>query len=263
MRGWDWIPFKIRQLVCLTLFVLLLSGTGGILFSQVTANFTSNVTSGCSPVAVVFNSTSSTGTITSWFWDLGNGNTSTLQNPSDIYNTPGTYTVTLTVTGVGGSDTRTVVNYITVFQKPDVFIGATPTSGCVPLGVQFANNSIAYPGPFTSLIWDFGDGNTSNSANPFHTYACRALTMCFCRPWTTMAAPQPTRCRQRSMFQPRSMPIFPLHLSEAVGHLSRQISQTSAREPVHSPILGTLATVRRFPPPKIHPIPTSPTAAIR
>ncbi|MBL0019117.1 MAG: PKD domain-containing protein [Bacteroidetes bacterium] len=151
--------------------MLLLSGTGGILFSQVTANFTSNVTSGCSPVAVVFNSTSSTGTITSWFWDLGNGNTSTLQNPSDIYNTPGTYTVTLTVTGVGGSDTRTVVNYITVFQKPDVFIGATPTSGCVPLGVQFANNSIAYPGPFTSLIWDFGDGNTSNSANPFHTYS--------------------------------------------------------------------------------------------
>ncbi len=170
MRVWDRIPGMVRQLVCLLMFVLLLSGTGGRLFAQVTANFTSNVTSGCSPVVVNFNSTTSTGTITSWFWDLGNGNTSILQNPIDIYTTPGTYTVSLTVTGVGGSDTRTMVNYITVFQRPDVIIGASPQSGCVPLAVQFNNNSIAYPGPFSSLIWDFGDGNTSNSANPLHIY---------------------------------------------------------------------------------------------
>jgi PKD repeat protein len=171
MRVGDRIPGIIRQSICLTLFVLLLGSTGGRLFAQVTANFTSNVTSGCSPVVVSFNSTTSTGTITSWLWDLGNGNTSTVQNPTDIYSIPGTYTVTLTVTGVGGSDTRMMVNYITVFQRPDVIIGASPQSGCVPLGVQFTNNSIAYPGPFTSLIWDFGDGNTSNSANPLHTYS--------------------------------------------------------------------------------------------
>jgi PKD repeat protein len=171
MRVGDRIPGIIRQSICLTLFVLLLGSTGGRLFAQVTANFTSNVTSGCSPVVVSFNSTTSTGTITSWLWDLGNGNTSTVQNPTDIYSIPGTYTVTLTVTGVGGSDTRMMVNYITVFQRPDVIIGASPQSGCVPLGVQFTNNSIAYPGPFTSLIWDFGDGNTSNSANPPHTYS--------------------------------------------------------------------------------------------
>lgn len=50
-------------------------------------------------------SDTSTGGVTAWLWDLGDGNTSTDQNPTHQYATPGTYTVTLTVTGPGGSDT--------------------------------------------------------------------------------------------------------------------------------------------------------------
>ena len=41
-------------------------------------------------------------TITSWLWDFGDGQTSTLQNPSHVYATPGSYTVTLTVTNSDG-----------------------------------------------------------------------------------------------------------------------------------------------------------------
>ena len=58
----------------------------------------------------------SIGTIDSWEWNFGDGGTSTEQNPTHTYNTPDTYTVSLTVTGPGGSDTETKIDYITVSE---------------------------------------------------------------------------------------------------------------------------------------------------
>jgi PKD repeat protein len=46
----------------------------------------------------------STGDITAWSWDLDNGDSSTVQNPTNVYPGPGPWTVTLTVSGPGGSD---------------------------------------------------------------------------------------------------------------------------------------------------------------
>ncbi|MFI5185580.1 MAG: PKD domain-containing protein, partial [Chitinophagales bacterium] len=60
------------------------------------ANFTASATSGCSPLKVTF-SDQSTGNPTSWDWDFGNGQLSTVQNPTVSYAQPGTYTVTLVV----------------------------------------------------------------------------------------------------------------------------------------------------------------------
>ena len=54
----------------------------------------------------------STGEITSWSWDFGDGQTSTLQNPSHDYIHNGLYTVTLTITGPGGTDVETKNSYI-------------------------------------------------------------------------------------------------------------------------------------------------------
>ena len=79
----------------------------------VSANFTANVTYGPAPLAVRFTDTS-TGGPTAWLWDFGDGNTSTVQNPIHTYTTPGTYTVSLTVTRAGASDTETKTGYITV-----------------------------------------------------------------------------------------------------------------------------------------------------
>ena len=56
----------------------------------------------------------STGVITSGSWNFGDGGTSTIQNPTHTYTAPGTYTVSVTVSGPGGSDTMTRVDYITV-----------------------------------------------------------------------------------------------------------------------------------------------------
>jgi spore germination protein YaaH len=79
------------------------------------ADFTGSPRSGTAPLTVNFTNNSS-GTISSYLWEFGDGTTSTATQPSKTYNTPGTYTVKLTATGLGGSNTKTRSNYITVNQ---------------------------------------------------------------------------------------------------------------------------------------------------
>jgi len=79
------------------------------------AQFTANKTEGTKSLTVQFTD-QSTGEITSWFWEFGDGETSTEQNPSHTYNSTGYFTVSLTVTGLGGSDIETKENYIHVTE---------------------------------------------------------------------------------------------------------------------------------------------------
>ena len=65
------------------------------------AQFTGSPTKGKAPQTVNFTS-SSTGSITTYAWDFGDGTTSAVANPSKLYAMSGTYTVALTVTGPGG-----------------------------------------------------------------------------------------------------------------------------------------------------------------
>ena len=130
------------------------------------AEFTADQTSGCAPLTVNF-SDQSTGDIDSWNWDFGDGATSTQQNPSHQYTSSGTYTVALTVTGPGGSDTNTKTDYITVFVQITADFTGSPTSGDTPLTVNFTDQST---GDVTAWSWDFGDGATSSQQNPSHEY---------------------------------------------------------------------------------------------
>ena len=157
----------VYALVCIAFGVL----SSAIANAQLNANFTSNIVTGCSPIWVQFNDIS-TGGPTSWSWDLGNGTISTLQNPSTTYITPGTYTVTLTVSNGSGSNVKTVTNYITVVPTPVVSFAASDSGiSCPPKTVQFSNNSVPGVGGAATYLWDFGDGNTSTLQNPTHTYA--------------------------------------------------------------------------------------------
>jgi len=131
------------------------------------ADFTADPHSGTAPMMVTFTDTS-TGTITSWNWDFGDGGSSTGQNPTHTYTTPGTYTVALNVIGPGGSDTETKANYITVsYAAPQVDFTASPRSGVAPLEVHFTST---VTGTVSSYAWDFGDGGSSTVQNPTHTY---------------------------------------------------------------------------------------------
>jgi PKD repeat protein len=79
------------------------------------ASFTAIPTSGAASLTVNFTDQSS-GSITGWAWAFGDGNTSTSQNPSDIYVNPGAYTVREIVFGPGGAGTDTVVNLVNVYD---------------------------------------------------------------------------------------------------------------------------------------------------
>lgn len=156
-----------RQLV----FVIILLITTAPFFAQAqapVASFTASKTAGCSPVVVQFTD-NSTNSPTSWHWDLGNGGSSSLQNPAANYITPGTYTVILTATNANGSTKDT--NYITVYAAPSVAFTANDTStACGSKTVLFTNQTVPNAGGSTSYLWDFGDGDSSTVASPTHTY---------------------------------------------------------------------------------------------
>jgi PKD repeat protein len=78
-----------------------------------TVAFTSDMTSGTAPLTVQFTDTS-TGSPTSWSWDFGDGQSSSIQNPRHTYMTAGTYTVTLTAINADGSNVATKTNFISV-----------------------------------------------------------------------------------------------------------------------------------------------------
>jgi len=133
------------------------------------ANFSSNVTSGKAPLSVQFTD-ESTNTPTSWEWNFGDGKTSTEQNPVHTYETTGIYTVNLTATNYGGSNSTTKTDYINVTSDSSAPVASFTTdsnSGKVPLTVHFTDTTT---GSVSSWNWDFGDGSTSTDQNPTHTY---------------------------------------------------------------------------------------------
>jgi len=164
---------KLNQYYTLTKLTLLsLLIFSGISVSAQTpvANFTGTPQAGCSPLIVVFQD-QSTGSPTAWNWNFGNGNTSSLQNPTATYFTPGTYTISLTATNANGSNTLTRTQYISVYEPPTVNFSAVPLSGCYPLRIQFSDLSTAGAGNTNvTWLWDFGNGITSTLQNPTTTY---------------------------------------------------------------------------------------------
>ena len=132
-----------------------------------TASFTANQTSGCLPLNVQFTNTS-VGAVT-WYWDLGNGNTSTLSDPSNLFTSPGNFTITLIAYDASGNtDTARYTDYITVEGRPTADFHSSGTSACPDNNLfSFTNTST---GGATSFLWDFGDGTTSIQSDPVHSY---------------------------------------------------------------------------------------------
>jgi PKD repeat protein len=131
------------------------------------ASFTYTPTSPVAGQAVQFMDTS-TGSPTSWQWSSSDGATSTSQNPSHIFTTAGSYTVTLTVVYSTGS--RSASQTITVLPPPALSASFTysPSSPVAGQAIQFTDTSTGNP---TSWLWNFGDNTTSTSKNPSHTFA--------------------------------------------------------------------------------------------
>ncbi len=132
-----------------------------------TADFSGTPTSGEPPLLVAFNDLS-VDSVDTWYWEFGDGDTSIVQNPSHEYINAGIFTVTLTVTGPGGSDTITKADYISAsYNPPTAEFEGTPTIGDAPLNVTFTDLSVD---SVNTWLWDFGDGDTSTDQNPSHEY---------------------------------------------------------------------------------------------
>jgi len=136
---------------------------------DVNAEFQTTTISGCAPLAVNFTDQSTPqGGVTSWSWNFGDGNSSTLQNPSHTFTTAGTYTVQLTVNSATCSNTEIKTKYITVSSMPSAAFTGAPNSGGAPLTVNFTDQSTPQGGATWS--WDFGDGGSSSLKSPSHQY---------------------------------------------------------------------------------------------
>lgn len=151
--------FLSRYVVLFLVFLIASEYSSG----QISA-FSFGPSQGCAPLMVQFSNFSQNAV--SYHWDFGNGNSSTLADPSNVYSTPGTYTVTLTVSGPGGIISSSAQS-LQVLAKPVADFNVLQTSGCQNYGVfNFLNLS----SQFDSCIWDFGDGTISNVQNPVHSY---------------------------------------------------------------------------------------------
>lgn len=106
--------------------------------------------------------------INNWIWSFGDGSTSTLQNPTHTYNTPGNYNVSLVVSNYGGCS-DTVQQQITIKAAPVAVF--TNTSACPGDTVYFTESSYDPAGTISNWKWDFGDGSiVDTTRNPKHVF---------------------------------------------------------------------------------------------
>jgi PKD repeat protein len=141
-------------------------------------NTNPNPPSGPAPLAMTFFDTS-TGTPTTWAWDFDDGTVSTLQNPTHTFTAVRTYTVRLTVTNAGGTDTvNQTIHANLVCPAPISVFTVTPLTGRKNV-TQFdtTNSSInmSTAGCNNIWSWNFGDGSgISSSQSPAnHIYTRR------------------------------------------------------------------------------------------
>jgi gliding motility-associated-like protein len=130
---------------------------------------TSNVVNGCGPLCVNFTG-QSTGNCSSSSWDFGDGNTSTSQNPTNCFATPGTYDVTYTCTDANGcSGSVVMANMIQVFPNPtaeftsSALYNTVTVSPGTPVDVCFTDQSVG------AVAWDWSFTTVSNQQNPCFT----------------------------------------------------------------------------------------------
>ncbi|HEY7613574.1 MAG TPA: PKD domain-containing protein [Gemmatimonadales bacterium] len=114
-------------------------------------------------------STDPDGTVSSWQWNFGDGTSSTQRNPSHTFASAGTYDVRLTVTDDRGGQ-GTSMKQVTAEDPPNAPPTADLTWTCTGLDCSFTDASSDNDGSITAWAWTLGDGETSDVANPSHTY---------------------------------------------------------------------------------------------
>jgi PKD repeat protein len=150
----------------------LISGGGSGGGSQPVASFTLDPSTGAAPLTVTFTNTS-TGTASGWYWDFGDLQVSTAQNPgTHTYVASGTYIVQLIATGTGGSTSAEAS--VTVLNSSAFSAGISYAPSVVTATAPILFTGTAAGGtPAYTYSWVFGDGtvDNTNTATPTHAFA--------------------------------------------------------------------------------------------
>lgn len=142
---------------------------------QIAYTFDTAVCIGSSMQFTDFSQAPSGETIVSWEWNFGDTTVSSLQNPSHLYATAGSYLVRLKITSSGGCS---AILTKTVKVHPFPLVAFTHPSSCAYNETQFTNTSNTYGNLVQNYQWNFGDpasgsANFSNLANPKHIFTAR------------------------------------------------------------------------------------------
>ncbi len=125
--------------------------------------FSASVTHGCEPLTVQFTDNSDSSSVWAWTFEGGSPANSSEQNPLVVFNEPGAFSVTLNVTTTEGNQyILEQEDLIVVLPLPTADFSFSISGGTV----SFTNTSESAD----SYLWDFGDGSTSSTPNPTHTY---------------------------------------------------------------------------------------------
>ncbi len=131
--------------------------------------FTNLPDSGCAPLTInpvaIVNAPDG---VSSYFWNFGDGTNSSLPNPTHVYNTPGSYNISLAVVTNGGClATLSIPQGIRVGTSATADFDASPLNVCAGEVVNFRDLST---GTITGYSWDFGDTGSSTLQNPSYKY---------------------------------------------------------------------------------------------
>ncbi len=142
-----------------------------------TAYFKNNTICQSSSIILTDSSYTSDGTpVTQWWWDLGNGQFSTQQNPSVTYNTSGPITIKHVVTNSRGCISDTLTQTINVSAKPLANFGYSNPL-CTGLPVQFSDSSVVAGGIVNQWSWMYNGMVWSTQQNPSRTFASGPQTV--------------------------------------------------------------------------------------
>ena len=139
-----------------------------IAYPKPKAAFSASVYTACIGDAIRFTNLSDSAT--SYLWQFGDGNTSTLASPSHSYASPGLYTVSLIAyryNAPGSFCIDSVKQQVqVVVSLPGSFMASDTIGYCAPFKVSFSNQNL----PSVTTVWDFGDGTTATGNNVEHIF---------------------------------------------------------------------------------------------
>lgn len=134
-------------------------------------NFNANVDTVCDRLDVTIDNNSINADI--FYWDFGNGDTSSLEEPTVSYADTGTYTITLvatdTVCDISDTTQITIVHDQGEFPEADFNVNYQPCDG--EFEAHFVDNSKKAK----TYLWDFGNGITSTNKNPVHNFPAEGI----------------------------------------------------------------------------------------